>query len=81
MMVKLDENGEKKAGCSPENKKARKTTTEKSMDPADFSAWMKDKMNPSPEKKKEIEELESKLETGKSQKCFEKRNTFSKNLF
>ena len=71
MMVKVDEKDKKNAEGSPENKKTKPTSMDKALDPVNFSAWMKDKMNLSPSKKKEIEELEIKLETGKSQKTLE----------
>ena len=66
MICKIDEKENKKVGDEPENKKAKNDTMQKSMSPADFSAWMKEKMSPSPKLKKEVEELERKLETGKS---------------
>lgn len=67
MMAKIVEKENRKVGDCPESKKTKDETLQNVMDSAAFSALVKEKMNPSPKLKKEVEELEMKLEKGKSQ--------------
>lgn len=66
MFMLVDFNEKENDKGSPENKKAKNSNEdgEKSMGPAGFSSWIKDKMNLPEEKQKKIEEFELLLRIG-----------------